>query len=77
MAFVADVVSTDRLTAIEEYIADFENMRTWQMLSDAEDLSFVIDKILVKPDECIKVLWLDGSVNEYEIPKYTPKRGIE
>lgn len=37
----------------------------------------VIDRVLVKPDRGIEVLWLDGSVDEYAIPRYTPKGGIE
>ena len=52
-------------------------MSAWKMLSDADDLSFVIDRVLVKPDRGIEVLWLDGSVDGYEIPRYTPKGGIE
>lgn len=71
--FAAEVVSADRLAAIEQYMADFETMSPWEMLSDADDLSFVIERILVKPDRSIEVLWLDGSVNEYKMPKYTPK----
>ena len=75
--FAADAVSADRLAAIERYIENFESMSAWKMLSDADDLSFVIDRVLVKPDRGIEVLWLDGSVDGYEIPRYTPKGGIE
>ena len=75
--FAADVVSADRLAAIEQYIENFETMSAWEMLSDADDLSFVIDRVLVKLHRSLEVLWLDGSVDEYEIPKYTPKGGIE
>ena len=74
--FAADAVSADRLAAIERYIENFESMSAWKMLSDADDLSFVIDRVLVKPDRGIEVLWLDGSVDRYEIPRYTPKSGI-
>ena len=77
MEFAADAVSADRLAAIERYIENFESMSAWEMLSDADDLSFVIDRVLVKPDRGIEVLWLDGSVDEYAIPRYTPKGGIE
>ncbi|HQM01253.1 MAG TPA: recombinase family protein [Ruminococcus flavefaciens] len=75
--FAADVVGTDRLAAIERYMDNFESMSASEMLSDADDLSFVIDRVLVKTDRSIEVLWLDGSVDEYEIPRYTPKGGIE
>lgn len=74
--FAADAVSADRLAAIERYIENFESMSAWKMLSDADDLSFVIDRVLVKPDRGIEVLWMDGSVDGYEIPRYTPKGGI-
>ena len=74
--FAADAVSADRLVAIERYIENFESMSAWKMLSDADDLSFVIDRVLVKPDRGIEVLWLDGSVDVHEIPRYTPKGGI-
>lgn len=46
------------------------------MLFDADDLSFVIDRVLIKLDRSIDVMWLDGSVDGYEIPKYTPKGRI-
>lgn len=75
--FAADVVSADKLAAIEYYMDDFESMSAWKMLSDADDLLFVIDRVLVKPDRSIEVLWLDGSVDGYEIPRYTPKGWIE
>lgn len=74
--FAADAVSADRLAAIERYIENFESMSAWKMLSDADDLSFVINRVLVKPDRSIDVIWLDGSVDGYEIPRYTPKGGI-
>lgn len=67
----------DRLTAIEQYMDDFKSMSPWEMLSDADDLSFVIERILVMPDTNIEVLWLDGSVDGYEIPRYTSKQGLE
>lgn len=75
--FAADVVDVDILTEIERYMADFEIMSPWDMLSDADDLAFVIERILVKPDNSIEVLWLDESVDEYEVPKYTPKGWVE
>ena len=52
-------------------------MSPLEMLSDADDLSFVIQRIMVKPDRQLEVKWLDGSMDRYEIPKYTPRRGIE
>ena len=75
--FAADVVGDDKLAAIEHYMESFESMSAWEMISDADDLSFVIDRVLVKPDRSIEVLWLDGSADEYEIPQYTPKGGKE
>lgn len=57
--FAAEVVNADRLAAIEQYMADFENMSSWEMLCDTDDLTFVIEKILVKSDRGIKVMWLD------------------
>lgn len=75
--FAAEVVSADRLNAIEQYMTDFETMSPWEMLSDADDLSFVIERILVNPDRSIEVLWLDGCVDRYEVPKYTPVLGIQ
>lgn len=36
--FAADVVSADRLAAIERYIENFESMSAWKMLSNADDL---------------------------------------
>lgn len=74
--FAAEVVGADKPAAIECYMDDFESMSAWEMLSDADDLSFVIDRVLVKLDRSIEVLWLDGSVDRYEIPRYTPKGGI-
>ena len=62
--------------AIERYMENFESMSAWEIISDAYDLSFVIDRILVKPDRNIEVLWMDGSVDEYAISRYTPKGGI-
>lgn len=44
------MVSADRLAAIERYMESFESMSAWKMISDADDLSFVIDRVLVKPD---------------------------
>lgn len=75
--FAVEVVSANGLTAIEQYMADFEIMSPWGMLSDADDLSFVIERILVMPDRSIEVLWLDGSTDEYEILGYTPKQGMK
>lgn len=74
--FAAEVVGADKLAAIECYMDDFESMSAWKMLSNADDLSFVIDRVLFKPDRSIEVLWLDDSVDGYEIPRYTPKGGI-
>ena len=74
--FAAEVVGADKLAAIECYMDDFESMRAWKMLADADGLSFVIDRVLFKPDRSIEVLWLDDSVDGYEIPRYTPKGGI-
>lgn len=74
--FAAEVVGADRLTTIEQYMTDLETMSPWEMLSDADDLSFVIERILVNSDRSIEVLWLDGSVDRYEVPKYTPVGGI-
>ena len=75
--FAVDEVSPKKLKAIEEYLTDFETMSPLEMLSDADDLSFVIQRIMVKPDRQLEVKWLDGSMDRYEIPKYTPRRGIE
>ena len=74
--FAAEVVGADKLAAIERYMKNFESLSAWEMFSDADDLSFVIDRVLVKPDRGIEVLWLDGSVDGCEIPRYTPKGGI-
>lgn len=43
MQFAADVVGVDRLAVIERYMENFESMSAWTMLSDADDISFVID----------------------------------
>ena len=75
--FAVDEVSPKKLKAIEQYLTDFETMSPLEMLSDADDLSFVIQRIMVKPDRQLEVKWLDGSMDRYEIPKYTPRRGIE
>ncbi len=45
-------------------------MSAWEMLSDADDLSFVIDRVLVEPDVSIEGMWLDGSMDKYEILGY-------
>ncbi len=45
-------------------MAGFEIMNPWEMLSNADDLSFVIEKILVKQGRSVEVLWLDSSADE-------------
>ena len=72
------VKRTDKLIQkVAAYMENFESMSAWEMFSDADDLSFVIDRVLVKPDRSIDVMWLDGSVDEYAIPMYTPNGGIK
>ena len=67
--FAADVVSAERLNAIEQYMADFETMSPWAMLCDIDDLSLVIEKIVVHSNRTLEVQWLDGSSDSCYIPK--------
>lgn len=36
----------------------------------------MIERMLIKPDRRVEVLWLDGSVDRCNIPRYTPTGSI-
>lgn len=78
---VSDIVTTiigeDRADDVRQWVNAFKKRSAWEMLSDEDDLTMVLQRITVMPDRTLKIRWLDGKKSTYQLPKYCPKKGIE
>ena len=44
----------------------------WQMWSDEDDLVMVIDHIITYEDGKLELYWIDGSVDEFQMERFSP-----
>lgn len=63
------VVSEDRMPSVRKWLRSLPKMNISQMLSDEEDLSLVVSRIVVKPDGTLDFHFIDGSKLNKKIPK--------
>lgn len=74
---IVDKVIPGKISQIAGFIKMFLTADIWTTASDLADFSLIIKNIVINEDRSMDILWLDGQQEHCEIPKYTPKGGIE
>ena len=66
----------EQLEQVKDYIQLFLDMNHWNLLSDADDLTLVMDKIMVYDDKAIKVYWHNKNEVNVRTSPYKPSVGL-
>ena len=73
---VAAVIGEDRAYALQKWIDTFQKRNIWELASDEDDLTMVIQRITVMPNKKIQIMWIDGRTATRNLPEYRPSKGI-
>ena len=66
-------VKAEKYKKIEKYLMTFKKQSVWDLWSDLDDLSLIIDEIKVFKKKKLKIRLLDSKVINYKLEDYSPK----
>ena len=72
MQCVSEVVGDERAAKIRNAMYRWLRSDIWQMWSDEDDLVMIIDHIVTHEDGKLELYWLDGSVDEFQMERFSP-----
>ena len=69
---MSEVVGDERAAKIRNAMYLWLRSEVWQMWSDEDDLVMVIDHIITYEDGKLELYWIDGSVDEFQMERFSP-----
>lgn len=72
MECVSEIVGEERTAEIRNAMYRWLRSEVWQMWSDEDDLVMVIDHIITYEDGKLELYWIDGSVDEFQMERFSP-----
>ena len=72
MQCVSEVVGDERAAKIRNAMYRWLRSDIWQMWSDEDDLVMIIDQIVTHENGKLELYWIDGSVDEFQMERFSP-----
>lgn len=69
----AMTIDPERIEIIRKSINKYLRSDVWNLWADEDDLVIAIDKIVTQSGKTLNVYWIDGSTDEFQMEKFSPK----
>ena len=69
----AMTIDPERIETIRKSINKYLRSDVWNLWADEDDLVIAIDKIVTQSGKTLNVYWIDGSTDEFQMEKFSPK----
>lgn len=66
-------VDSNRVKEIRDALNKYLQTDAWELWADEDDLILIIDRIIAQEDGWLIMHWLDGSKDEFQMRKFSPK----